>query len=149
MQQAARLYARDNPAAILYRAYRCGVARPQDIEPVPSVRRLMSKCFKQSHRMETFMLARTLLATAALAIVMTGSAHAGFRWNGPILQGAKFNGVGLNGPVIQGTKLNGVGLNGPVLQGAKFNGTRANGSRQTVGDHEGGGLNGQVIAIEF
>ena len=63
----------------------------------------------------------SMTALAALAIMVSASAHAGpvlqgWSLNGQLLQGIKLNGPGL---VLQGAKLNGPGL---VLQGVQFNG---------------------------
>ena len=84
-------------------------------------------------------LTRTsMTALAALAIMVSASAHAGpvlqgWSLNGQLLQGVNLNGPGLvlqgvqfNGPgvVFQGVQLNGPGI---VIQGCAFNGVQFNG----------------------
>jgi len=73
------------------------------------------------------MLAKVLTVAAVLAATAAAPAHA---------------------CVGCGVKLNGVGLNGFTLNGFTLNGVQFNGAMNVRG-HQGVGLNGQVIAIEF
>ena len=82
----------------------------------------------------TFMLASEMIIVAAvLASIAAAPAHAG----------AKLNGFTLNGFTLNGFTLNGFTLNGFSLNGFKWNGFTLNDR------HQGVGLSGQVIAIEF
>jgi uncharacterized protein YjbI with pentapeptide repeats len=109
------------------------------------------------------MFTKILFATA-LAAVIASPAHADLKWNGPMLQGISLNGISLqgislngislqgislNGISLQGISLNGISLQGISLNGISLNGVKPNEIGLTVGGHQGVGLNGQVIAIEF
>jgi uncharacterized protein YjbI with pentapeptide repeats len=99
------------------------------------------------------MFTKILFATA-LAAVIASPAHADLKWNGPMLQGISLNGISLQGISLNGISLQGISLNGISLQGISLNGISLNGVKPneiglTVGGHQGVGLNGQVIAIEF
>jgi uncharacterized protein YjbI with pentapeptide repeats len=59
------------------------------------------------------------------------------------------NGVSLNGVNLNGFQLNGIQFNGIQFNGVQFNGISPNRPALNVGDHQGGNLNGQIIAIEF
>jgi hypothetical protein len=97
---------------------------------------------------------RKMLLGAACAALVIGPAHAGFSLNGFSLNGFSLNGFSLNGFSLNGFSLNGFSLNGRSLQGVslqapRFLGVRPNPHGVDVGGHNGVGLNGQVIAIEF
>ena len=68
---------------------------------------------------------------------------AGAKLNGFTLNGFTLNGFTLNGFTLNGFTLNGFTLNGFTLNGFKWNGFTLNDR------HQGVGLNGQLIAIEF
>ena len=94
------------------------------------------------------MFTKVLIVATVLASTAAAPAHAC-----TINCGVKFNGISLNGVNLNGFSLNGVNLNGFTLNGIGFNGLTLNGgplnNAINVGGHQGVGLNGQVIAIEF
>jgi hypothetical protein len=101
------------------------------------------------------MITKTLFAVAAL-VVMIAPAHAcvgatcdGIKSNGVSLNGIGLNGIGLNGVGLNGVGLNGVGLNGVGLNGVQLKGSEPLQPSVKIGGHEGGTLNGTVVAIEF
>jgi hypothetical protein len=77
---------------------------------------------------------RTTLFAAALAAVAAVPANAG---------------IGLQGFSLNGFSLNGFSLNGRQLNGMSTNGLQPGDPGINVGGHNGIGLNGRVIAIEF
>jgi hypothetical protein len=93
--------------------------------------------------LEEHMIRKMLLGAACAALVI-GPAHAGFSLNGFSLNGFSLNGFSLNGFSLNGRSLQGVSLQAP-----RFLGVRPNPHGVDVGGHNGVGLNGQVIAIEF
>jgi uncharacterized protein YjbI with pentapeptide repeats len=84
------------------------------------------------------MFAKSLIVAAVLASTAVVPAHADIKLNGVTL-----NGINLNGFTLNGINLNGFTLNGINLNGFKWNGFTLN------SHHQGVGLDGQVIAIEF
>jgi uncharacterized protein YjbI with pentapeptide repeats len=99
------------------------------------------------------MFTKVLIVAAVLASTAAAPAHACTINCGVKFNGISLNGVNLNGFTLNGFTLNGLTLNGFTLNGIGFNGLTLNGgplnNAINVGGHQGVGLNGQVIAIEF
>jgi uncharacterized protein YjbI with pentapeptide repeats len=89
------------------------------------------------------MFAKSLIVAAVLASTAVVPAHADIKLNGVTLNGINLNGFTLNGINLNGFTLNGFTLNGINLNGFRWNGFTLN------SHHQGVGLDGQVIAIEF
>jgi hypothetical protein len=86
---------------------------------------------------------KTLFATAVLAAAMA-PAHAYISVNGITRNQITYNAISHNMISHNGVMLNHISLNHISVNGMKPDGTGLH-----VGGHQGAGLNGEVIAIEF